>query len=66
MKLNTRKTAVAAFVGAALLCSPIIASAQETQETEAESEKEAKRDVELILLQVVLYAEAKTSNLLLR
>jgi outer membrane receptor protein involved in Fe transport len=50
MKLNTRKTAVAAFVGAALLCSPIIASAQETQETEAESEKEAKRDVELILV----------------
>ena len=47
MKLNTRKTAVAAYVGAALLCSPMIATAQEA---DTENEKEAKRDVELILV----------------
>ena len=47
MKLNTRKTAVAAYVGAALLCSPMIATAQEA---DTGNEKEAKRDVELILV----------------
>jgi len=47
MKFKTRKTAVAAMVGTALFCSPYIASAQEA---DVESEQEAKKDVELILV----------------
>ena len=46
MKLNTRKTAVASLVGAALLCSPYLAFAQE----EADSQEPEARDVELILV----------------
>ena len=46
MKFKTRKTAVAAMVGTALLCSPYLVSAQET---DADKEQEAKKDVELIL-----------------
>ncbi len=47
MKLKTRKTAVAAMVGTALFCSPFLATAQDA---DGESEKEAKKDVELILV----------------
>ena len=46
MNVKTRKTAVAALVSSALLCSPFVAYAQQTQESE---ETEAK-EVELILV----------------
>ena len=46
MNLKTRKTAVAALVSAALLCSPLSALAQESQD----SEKKEAKDVELILV----------------
>ncbi|MEC8373320.1 MAG: hypothetical protein VX078_00705, partial [Pseudomonadota bacterium] len=47
MKLNTRKTAVATLVGAALFCSPLTSMAQDA---DANNEQEAKKDVELILV----------------
>lgn len=47
MKLKTRKTAVAAMVGTAMFCSPYLTMAQEA---DVENEKEAKKDVELILV----------------
>ena len=46
MNLKTRKSAVAALVSAALLCSPLSALAQESQD----SEKKEAKDVELILV----------------
>ncbi|NDV90698.1 TonB-dependent receptor [Alteromonas sp. 345S023] len=46
MNVKTRKTAVAALVSSAFLCSPFVAYAQQTQESE---ETEAK-EVELILV----------------
>jgi iron complex outermembrane receptor protein len=47
MKFNTRKTAVAAFVSSALLCSTFSAFAQEAEDSQEEAKK---RDVELILV----------------